>query len=455
MDMKKKHPDFQVHFNNGRFAFFLVLFFSFVFSLPAGQAGKTPLALADCVDAALKNNPLIRASAFSVEESRAGIDAARAGYWPSIVFNASGRSSTLESGLNTGGLANMDHYSSGLSFQYPVFQGFKTVSSVQAAKAALSAEQAQYRSDREELVINVTTAYYRLLQAERLVDAAQQSVRRADMHLDYARALFDTGLATHSDILKARVSQADAGLFLIRARNAHLAARGRLNLEMGRSANEPLAIVDDLENVENQGVRKADLNEKQFETYIDMAFQNRPELAQINERMNAQRANIRLARSDYYPTLSLFGGYGFDGLALSDMNASGHIGLSLSYSLFDGFLRPARVKQEQLALNGLEARQEGLRRQIGLEVWNAYLQVKEALERVESARVFYASALESRNIAEGEYREGVGSMLDVIDAQTAFVTAEQTLIEALADGNIARAVLNRAVGIRNIEEKTQ
>ena len=451
--MKKKHPYIQTRATTKPWISFTVICLVFAFSLQAGETETSRFSLAHCIDVALKNNPLIRASRLSVEEKRAGIDAARSGYWPSIAFNASGRSSTLEYTPNTGGLANMDHYSSGLSFQYPVFQGFKTVSAVHAAKAVLLAEQAQHRSDREELVINVTSAYYRLLQAERLADAARQSVRRADMHLDYARALFETGLATRSDILKARVSQADAGLFLIRARNAHLAARGRINLEMGRSANEPLGVVDDLEAEENQGVWKTDFNEKQFETYVEMAFQNRPELAQINERMNAQRANIRLARSDYYPTLSLFGGYGFDGLALSNMNASGHIGLSLSFSVFNGFMRPARVKQEKLALAGLEARQEGLRRQIGLEVWNAYLQIKEAMERVESARVFYASALESRNIAEGEYREGVGSMLDVIDAQTAFVTAEQTLIEALADGNIARAVFNRAVGIRNIEEK--
>ncbi|MBN1197427.1 MAG: TolC family protein, partial [Candidatus Aminicenantes bacterium] len=446
--MKTKHPDFLTHFIRGRFVFFLVLFFCFGFLLPAGEAGETRLSLAECVDAALKSNPLIRASRFGVEESRAGIDVARAGYWPLIAFNASGRSSTLESGSNTGGVANMDHYSSGLSFQYPVFQGFKTVSSVQAAKATVLAEQAQHRSNRDELVVNVTSAYYRLLQAERLVAVAQQSLRRADMHLDFAQALFDVGLATRSDILKARVARADAGLSLIRARNMQLSARGRLNLEMGRRANQELAVLDDLEATETITGWKADFNEKKFESYVEIAYRNRPELAQINARIDAQKANIRLARSDYYPTLSLFGGYGFDGLALADMNASGHIGLSLSYSVFEGFQRPARVKREQLLQNGLEAQQEGMRQQIGLEVWNAYLEVKEALERVESARAYYSSALESRNIAEGEYREGVGSMLDVIDAQTAFVTAEQTLIEALADGNIARAVLNRAVGIR-------
>ena len=77
---------------------------------------------------------------------------------------------------------------------------------------------------------------------------------------------------------------------------------------------------------------------------------------------------------------------------------------------------------------------------------------REAVERVANSRIFYENALENRNISEGEYREGVGSMLDVTDAQTAFVTAEQTLIEALADYKIALVVLDRVVGINHTKE---
>ena len=69
-----------------------------------------------------------------------------------------------------------------------------------------------------------------------------------------------------------------------------------------------------------------------------------------------------------------------------------------------------------------------------------------------NSRIYYENALENRNISEGEYRKGLGSMLDVIDAQTAFVNAEQTLIEALADYKIALVVLDRALGIENTKE---
>mgnify|MGYP006290639419 CR=1 FL=1 len=190
----------------------------------------------------------------------------------------------------------------------------------------------------------------------------------------------------------------------------------------------------------------------QFEKHLQIAFKNRPELERIGQYIEAQQANIRFARSDYFPTVSVDGSYTYAGETVSDLNASSYIGLSLSIPLFSGFSRPAQVRQENLAFRNLKQQQESLRQQIGSEVWNTYLQVKEAVERVANSRIFYENALENRNIAEGEYREGVGSMLDVIDAQTAFVTAEQTLIEALTDYKIALAALDRAVGIMNVKE---
>ncbi len=450
--MRTNHPDLQDRFATGDRIFFLVLLLLIAVALTGKETRKTRFSLEDCVEAALQHNPLLRVSRLGVEESRTRIDTARAGYLPTVSLEASGRSSTLDADSDSERVSSSDHYSGGISMQYPVFQGGRTVAAVRAARAALTADQARHQSGEADLVINVTAAYYRLLQAERLVATAEQSYLRAGMHLDFAEARFNAGLARRADVLKARVARADAALSLIRARNAHLGFQGQLNLEMGRSADEPLAIVDDLEAVADSGDQELIRDDGTFAKYREAAFARRPELAQIEAQLNAQQANIRLARSDYYPTLALFAGYGFDGLSLAAMKHSGHIGLSLSYTVFDGFARPARVRLEKLAYSGLEAQREGLQRQIGLEVWNAFLQVKEATERIASARVFFANALENRDIAEGEYREGVGSMLDVTDAQTMFVSAEQTLIEALADYRIARAVLDRAVGIRTTEE---
>ena len=431
---------------------FTALFFGSFSCLHAQQSNSPVFTLKHCIETALKNNPQILASGLTVEESQARIDEVKAGYYPTLSLSASGSQSTWENGTGGTGATSRDNWSGGLSARYPIFQGFQTVSAVKSAEANFHANQAQYQTNQQDLVVRVTEAYYRLLQSERLVQVAEQSVQRAQMHLDFSNALFNTGLASRSDILKAKVAQSDAQLALIRARNTQLAARGQLNLQMGRAVQLPIKIIDDLETAGNWADSSFILDERQFEKHLQIAYQNRPELERIGQHIEAQQANIRFARGDYFPTVSVDGSYTYAGETVSDLNASSYIGLSLSVPLFSGFSRPARVRQENLALRNLKQQQESLRQQIGVEVWNAYLQVKEAVERMTNSRIYYENALENRNISEGEYREGVGSMLDVIDAQTALVNAEQTLIEALADYKIALSVLDRAVGIDNTKE---
>ncbi|MBN2088508.1 TolC family protein [candidate division KSB1 bacterium] len=433
--------------------FFTVILVVAFFQLNAQDSDAVVYTLNACLETALKNNPQILASGFTVEESRIRIDEAQAGFFPNLSLSAGGSHSTSENSVTRGGTTGRENLNSGISLHYPIFQGFKTVSTVNAARANLQANQAQHRVNRLELVVSVTEAYYRLLQAERLVKVMEQSVQRARMHQDFSNALFKTGLASRSDILKAKVAHSDAQLALISARNARLAAQGRLNQQMGRAVQLSLKIEDDLETVDNHADSSFIVPADQFEKYLQIAFQNRPELDRIDNQIKAQHANIRFARSDYFPTLSVDGNYNYAGETISELSSSSYIGMSLSFPLFSGFSRPARVQQENLALHSLIQQQESLRQQIALEVWNAYLQVKEAIERIVNSRIFYENALENRNIAEGEYREGVGSMLDVIDAQTALVNSEQTLIEALADHKIALAAMVRAVGMNTVKER--
>jgi outer membrane protein TolC len=367
-------------------------------------------------------------------------------------LNATRSQSNWENSPAGSGTASKENWSSDLSAHYPIFQGFKTVATVNGAKATFQANAAQHRSNQQELMVRVTESYYRLLQAERLVKVAEQSVQRARLHLDFSNARFNAGLASRSDILKARVEHSDAQLARIKARNARLSTQGQLNIYIDRAVQLPLEITDDLESGNVGADSSFFIAEAQFEKFLQLAVQNRPELDKMTKQILVQQANIQMTRSAYFPTLSLDGNYNFAGETVSDLSSASYLGVSLNFPLFSGLARPARLKQEKLALQNLTQQQESLRQQISIEVWNAHLQAKEATERITNSRIFYENALENRNIAEGEYREGVGSMLDVIDAQTALVNSEQTLIEALADYKIALATLDRAVGIKNVKE---
>ena len=407
--------------------------------------------LEQCLKQALENNPQVRSSHFTVQESEARVDEVRAGFYPTLNINGSAGRHSFES-PGQSGFSNKDSYDTGIYARYPIFEGFRTLAASQAAKASFQADQSQYRQDQDGLILNVTEAYYRLLQAERLVEVAQQSLKRAQVHLDYAGARFEAGLAARSDILKAKVEQSNSQLALIRARNAQLAAAGRLNVQLGRPAHHAIQIRDDLEAQMFSSPKDSLALRSNTEELIDAALQSRPELVKIEQNLKAQQAAVRMARSEYFPTISLNASYDYSGEAPSDLQASSYVGVSVSFPLFSGFARPARVAQEKWRLESLSQQQQALRLQVSLEVWNALLAFKEAAERISNTRIFYDNSLENLRIAEGEYKEGVGSMLDVIDAQTALVTAEESHIEALADFQIARAALERAVGRHDIEE---
>ena len=120
--------------------------------------------------------------------------------------------------------------------------------------------------------------------------------------------------------------------------------------------------------------------------------------------------------------------------------------MTLTIPVFKGFSTKARVAGEEIALKGLEKDFEAQQQQIGQEIWNAFLAVKESSERVATTSKGLESARENLSLSEGEYKEGTGSIIQLTDAQTTFVAAEQNYIQAVADYKISLAELERTIG---------
>ena len=412
----------------------------------AQQPTHTPLTLGQCIALSLKGNPQLLSSQYTVAESKERVREMHAAYFPTLSLNAAATRSSLASGKNSGETYTSNNYNAALSARYYLFRGFKTVAATAAALFSYDASTYQHESNRQDLILNVTQAYYKLVQAERLIRVAEKSVERARLHLDVANARVKAGVASHSDVLKAEVELSDAGLTLIRAKNGRLTAQGALNILLGRTAGSPILIVDDLGTFERNAV-------PQLDSLVAVAFQHRPELKRFDFQLLAQRSNIQYARSDYFPTISLDANYSFGGAEVAALDNTWSAGLTVSIPLFTGFSTSARVTQEEMALRSLEQQRDALRQQLSLDVWNAYSALKEAEERIDNTKTFMENAQENMNIAEGEYKEGLGSMIDVTDAQTTLLTAEQSHIEALADFKIAAASLERSLGTRDTQEK--
>ncbi|MBK7105953.1 MAG: TolC family protein [Ignavibacteriae bacterium] len=435
---------------NARLIEKLILLMLFFVSVVSAQSNVEKYSLEDCIQIALQNNPGIKSSLYNVNESQLKIKESKGGLFPNLNFNTS--TNRYYSENQSGSFISNDNLSAGLSTRYNIFQGFKTTASVEAAKENYNSNIAQHSVNTEDLILGVTESYYKLLQTERIVKTTEKAIERSKLYLDYAEARYKNGLASQSDLLKAKVEFSNSELALIRSRNARLTVKGSLNTLLGNTASDQISIIDNLETTTFGKLNDSLSIQENISELIQTAYQNRPEIIRIQSQMNAQRSYLTIARSEYFPTLSLDANYNYAGETTADLRAISFVGLSLNFPIFNGFSSEARVDEEKIALKNIEQQDLSLRNQISLEVWNAYLSVKESVELINNTKIFYENALENLRIAEGEYKEGVGSMLSLVDAQTNLVTAEESYIEVLANYGISVASLKRVVGNKNIEE---
>jgi len=289
---------------------------------------------------------------------------------------------------------------------------------------------------RQLVTQTVKESYTNINFAVRLIQVNQQAVERAELNLRSARGFFEVGTRPKSDVARAEVDVANAKVDLIRARNAERLARVALATAMGLPATTPLQIQDNLiyQPITMDRARLA-----------EDALRQRPEYRQA--RLNAEANDARLRRSfrDFFPDIV---GGGFYGAARADMNEIWELNLSLNWTLYDGGNRIARYREARANLDAAQARVKASELDISREVEQSINNVIEADERIQAAQVAVASAQENFRLAQGRFDAGVGTILELTDAQLALTQAQNTEAQALADYRIALARLDRAVGRR-------
>jgi outer membrane protein len=197
----------------------------------------------------------------------------------------------------------------------------------------------------------------------------------------------------------------------------------------------------------------ADLPESHYEQQIDdmralldEAARNRPELNTALAQVHTQEAAVRLAESRYWPALAVDTGLGWIGRSFPPDQRQWTVGAAIDLPLFTGFDRNYQLHASKAELDRALAARQIVLQGVELEVWTAYWQAIEATQAIGAAERFVASAEESARVAEGEYKNGTGSIIGMIDAQTQRTVAQDRLIQARLDWRTAIARLERAVG---------
>jgi len=410
--------------------------------------GET-LTISRCLDIALKKNPNILAAVNTVEINRSRVGEARSSYYPQL--SATGSYDRINPVPGTvsaplGIRAIYNQYTGSVDLTQNIYDFGKTSSSVDVSKYNFESSRSDLNTSQDTIILSVKQAYYGVLQAMRNRDVAADVIKQFQLHLDQAKAFYEVGTNAKIDVIKAEVDLSNAKLSLINAENALKIARVTLNTAMGVPDPPEYTIEDNL-SFQPYAIT--------LEEATTRAFENRPDLQSVIAKRQAAEANISLASSGNYPVLSgnasyLTGALDIPPSALvqGGLDRGWQVGVTLTIPLFSGFLVSNQVAEARSNLYVLKANEETLRQQILLDVRQAYLNLQAAEASISTADLAVKQAKENLDLANGRYKAGVGSPIEVSDAFATYVTAQATYTGALYNYKIAQASIEKAMGAR-------
>jgi outer membrane protein len=276
------------------------------------------------------------------------------------------------------------------------------------------------------------------LQAAQNRNAVKETVSQFQLHLRQARGFYEAGTKPKFDVTKAEVDLSNAELNLIKAENQLRLSRVTLNNAMGIPDAPIYELKDNLFYMEYKVL---------FEDALQKAYAQRPDLRSLSTRKEAAKESINLSRKGYLPSLSGNASYSYTGAGFP-LNDSWGLGVNLTFPLFSGFSTDYQVAGARANIDTLSANEQALKQDIFLQLKQAYLNLREAGERITNTEVTIKQAKENQELAMGRYQAGVGSPIEVTDALVALISSEVAHISALADYKNAQSSIEKAIGVR-------
>jgi len=429
-------------------------------AMPSGM-----LNLPDVVNLALCNNPQTREVWANSRAQAAQVGVSKAGYLPSVSLDAS------DNRIKTGNAPRVEQRNVGVTLSYLLYDFGSRAANLENSRQLLAAASATQDSTVQAIFLAVVQAFYQTQAAIVALDAAIESERAAKESMAAAEARYSTGSSTLADKLQARTAYSQTTLDRITADGNLKNARGTLANMLGLDANLNVPLVaagefpasrssspaissqgrggdgtplPSLERDWGEG-EALDVFERDVTELIEEARQRRPDLQAAAAQVRAAEASADAARAADRPTISLTASADQNNIAGASSSGS-TIGINLNVPIFSGFAPAYRVRVAEAQTDARNARFEQLRLQVALDVWTAYQRLTTATQSLRTTADLLNSAGQSGHVALGRYKAGVGSMLDVLNAQSALANARQQRIRSNFDWNISRPTLAQAMG---------
>jgi outer membrane protein len=409
------------------------------------KAGRV-LSLVDIVEIALRNNPETAAAWAQARSAAAAYGSKQGAYYPQIGASA-GMNRIYGQSLGSPTSDHERNYSATVQLNWLIFDFGKREAAIDETLEALIAADWSHNTTIQNVILAVKQAYYGYVTAKALVEAQEVTYKEAERNLDAARERHRVGVATIADVLQAQTALAQAKLALDSLGGQIQTTRGTLATAMGLPADTPYDIEIPKQEVPlNETLEKVD-------AYLAQAEKQRPDLAAARAQARKAEVHVRTVQAQRYPSINGTANWGrtyYDTAGSSTDNYGGAI--QLSVPIFTGFSQHYDVMQAQADEKAALAVLDSTEQQVVLQVWTSYYNLKTAEQRVKTSEDLLKSATESYQVALGRYKAGVGTILDLLSAQSALQSARAQRVQATSDWFVSFAQLAHDTGTLTVAE---
>ncbi len=418
------------------------------------------LTLDESISKALENNWDIQISRKDIQKSQEQIDEAYANAYPRLeftgnytrniklpvlfippdnAFNPTNNTLTME-------LGSKNSYSGTIGLSQVLYSQ-KVNTAIQIAGDYSEFSKVGNQATQEEVILSVKKNFYTILLAKQLVKVSKENYEAAKANFENVSSLYKQGVASEYDFLRSEVQVANAQPMLIQSEN---------NLNLAKSSLKNLLTINIAQPVDIKGeFIFQEVPQELLMENSQNAVSRSPLVKQLELQESLLDKNITIQRSDYFPTIAFFGQYQFQ-TQDNTFNINRYlwpqsfmVGLQVSYLLFDGFSRTARVQQAIIDKDKVSLGRKKLEEGLKVQVLQSLLKMNESKKRIQAQEKSLQQADKALKIANTRYKSGVGTQLEIIDTQAALIFAQTNYFQAIYDYLIAKSEWEYAVSINS------
>ena len=412
-------------------------------------AASRVLTLNDAVQTARERQPQLRQARANTSAAEARAGQALAPLLPQLTASAAYQRTTANAiaapgqatvvGTRTGSWEMFNSWSDSIGASQLIFDFGSGPNRWRAAKALRDAQLATERATALTVDFNVRSAFFQARANQALVKVARDNLDNQLRHLEQIQGMVEAGTRAEIDLIQSRTDTANARVQLINAQNNYETSKVTLNTAMGVLGPIDYDVSDD----QMQPVPGEDAP---VDPLLEEAYKARPELQALEEQVRADQLTVRSIEGQYGPALNANLGFKQGGSSLENLGWNAFAGLSLSWNIFQGGLTRSQVSEAEANIVATAAQLDLQKQQVRSDVDTARLAVRGAKESLGATQEALLNARERLRLAEERYQVGVGSAIELGDAQVALVQAAAQAVQADDQLATARAQLLRAVG---------